>query len=482
MNDASNRSAPSTDVVKARNETLSKLHALIESVGGLKKWLPETTQAAEELLAEVIFSEVSGPREQASGLSLAQDLPITVIESVFEKHWPNLPEERKGGLIRELMKLNSDRSLTRQVAVAQKVAQFDRHSAAHILQELMEGTKAKTGDFWPGLSKEKKELIRSRFGNREWVYFNLPDELAMRSLLAGFVEALTEVQTAKATKKSQRSVYDFARWALSTLKRIRVDDATRDLVRERVMQVAADLPIEWKKELHTIASDIPMSDDSDSEAREARLRDTSDSATQSATSIPAASPGALSHELTPRAAAVALIERKRAEVAQRRASAELLQNDIGSVDGEIGLIRKLLDDAELTEALSAELEQVKRQVDGLKSTIGKLESDLASTRAAHVAAAEASSSLTFKNDELKKALAEERNARAVERRELEEEIERTVRIKLDGFRERLGKSLRPIFKNKKKSDDQEPTSRLCEFLRGWFDEVEEQIIRAGIQL
>src|SRR6266700_3026804 len=137
MNDTSNRSAPSPDEFDSSSETLSKLHALIESVGGLKKWLSDTTRAAEDLLAEVIFSEMSGPREQGSGLSLAQDLPITAIESVFEKHWPTLSEERKGGLICELMKLNSDRSLTRQVAVAQKIARSDRQSAAHILQELM---------------------------------------------------------------------------------------------------------------------------------------------------------------------------------------------------------------------------------------------------------------------------------------------------------------------------------------------------------
>lgn len=62
MNDTSNRSAPSPDAFDASSKTLSKLHSLIESVGGLKKWLPDTTKVAEELLAEVY-----SPKRQVLG-------------------------------------------------------------------------------------------------------------------------------------------------------------------------------------------------------------------------------------------------------------------------------------------------------------------------------------------------------------------------------------------------------------------------------
>ncbi len=483
MNDASNRAAPNSDTLNGSSETLSRLHALIERVGGLKKWSPDTAKAAEELLAKVVFSEVSDSKEQGSALSLAQDLPIPVIESVFEKHWPAFSEDRKAGVISELMKLNSDRSVTRQVAVAQKIAQFDKLSAAYILQELMVGfKKGKTENFWPELSKEKKELIRGRFGTREWVYFNLSDERAMRSLLAGFVEALTEAQPGKVNKKTQRCTYDFARWALSTLRRVGVDDVIRQLVKERVMRIAQAFPIEWKKELDAIASDMPTNGSPKSGTNDSPIRDT-DSSIQTTTSFPVApSPDALPSELTTHSVALALIERKRAEVAQRRTSVELLQNDITLVEDEVDLIQKLLHEAEIAQGSNVELQQARLEIDGLKSAISRLESDLASSRSAHQSARERSGSLSIRNEELERALEQERTARAAERRELEEEAERLIGIKLDGFKSRLAKSLDPIFRNKRKTDDQEPTSRLSEFLRSWFDEIDDHLKKLGVHL
>lgn len=491
MNDTNMGLSPSPgtrDNESASSETLLKLYAMIENKQGSKKWSPESTKAAEELLAEAVFSGTSGPAEQRGALSMAQDLPIAVIESVFLRHWPTLAPNRKNLLISELMKLNSDRSLTRQVAIAERIVGSDRDSSAQILQALIDASKkGSVSDFWPGLSKEKKELIRSRFGNREWVYFNLPDESVMRSLLAGFVEALTESKTGRAGKKTQRCLYDFARWALSTLKRIRVDDATGDLVRQRVMHITRDFPIEWKKELDAIANDTSMNGSSTSGLKESSVGDITISSTDTTTNIPLESPPAtLSAELPTPSAVEALVKRKRAEVAHRRASVELLQNDINSVEGEVDLLQKLLLDAETSElsnvALNAELDQMKLQIDVLRSAIIGLESDLVSTRAACQAAGELSSTLTARNAELKKSFEEEKAARVAERRELEEEVERMAGVKLDGFKTRLAKSLKPIFKNKRNTDDQEPTSRLSEFLRSWFDEIEDQLTKLGVQL
>src|SRR5262249_31948610 len=150
-----NRSAPIPETINSNSDVLSQLHALIESVGGLKKWTPETEREAAELLANLLFSEMAESSQQGNALSLAQDLPVPVIDSVFEKHWPGLSDDRKGGLISELMKLNSERSVKRQLAIAQRIAQYDRGSAADILEKFIGGSKkSPPEDFWPKLSKE----------------------------------------------------------------------------------------------------------------------------------------------------------------------------------------------------------------------------------------------------------------------------------------------------------------------------------------
>lgn len=476
MNDVTNLSMTTPGVVNAKSETLLQLHALIESVGGLKKWSADTERASEELLAQLIFSETSGATEHGGAFSLAQDLPIPVIELVFEKHWPTFSEDRKGELISELMKLNSERSLTRHVAIARRMAQSDRQSAAHILQKVMVGAKRSGAeDFWPGLSKEKKELIRGRFGTHDWVYFNLPDERAMRSLLAGFVEALTESQPGRINKKTQRCLYDFSRWALSTLKRISIDESNRQLVMQRVMLITRDFPIEWKKELDAI-KDVPITESSKAASEDLKTQET-------APAIPTALAwDASRYESTTRSAVLALVERKRAEVDQRRSSIELLQNDVSWVEDEINLIQNLLREVETAELKSVELQRARSEIDGLKSTISQVELDLASSRSTLQSARDFSRELSIKNQELEKILETERSARTSERRELEEEAQRLIGIKLNGFKTRLAKSLHPIFDNKRNTDDQEPSSRLSEFLRSWFDEIEDQLNRVGIHL
>ncbi|MCU1267565.1 MAG: hypothetical protein JWM21_3883 [Acidobacteria bacterium] len=501
----------STAQVATDDTTLSKLHALIEVSRGKRTWPPESAKAAEEMMAAALLSPTSTQAELGNILSLAQDLPIPIVESLFEKHWQSLPADRKDQLVSELLKLTSEKSQTRQAAVADKVARTDRRSAAYILQGLISrGKKGKEEDFWPQLSKEKKELLRGRFGNKEWVYFDEPEEPLMRVLMAGFVEAMTEPDGGKA-KKSQRPAYDFSRWALSNVKRISIDIADRELVTKKVKEIAKDFPQQWKTELAKLTAEVPsemtrrlpspsdvdqrgvsnldnVAPDLD-ETRTTAQQVTTDALPDASTSeapVPEAGTPDSAFEESFRSAVTALITRKQTEVKLRNSSVELLQNDVRYVTSEIELLEQMLQALENSEAgkdqLESELKQIRLKADGLRAAISRLEAELASTRKAQQTAEALSRSLAHEREEVQQALDEEKLAGASERRELEDEIERTAAVRLEGFKAQLARSLRPVFKNKRTTDDQEPSSRLSEFLRSWLGQVEAQLNQAGVDI
>jgi hypothetical protein len=159
----SNASVESTsNALHATDDTtVSKVHELIELSRGKRTWPAESAKAAEEMMAAALLSPISTEAELGNILSLSQDLPVAIVAWLFEKHWPTIPADRKNQIVSEVVKLSSEKGQIRQAAIAEKIARSDRPSAAHILHRLISsGKKIGDGDFWPQLSKEKKDLLR----------------------------------------------------------------------------------------------------------------------------------------------------------------------------------------------------------------------------------------------------------------------------------------------------------------------------------
>jgi len=493
--------------------TVSKVHALIELSRGKRTWPAESAKAAEEMMSAALLSPTSTQAELGNILSLSQDMPVAIVESLFEKYWPTLPADRKNQLVSEVLKLSSEKGQIRQAAIAEKIARSDRRSAAHILHGLISGgKKGGDGDFWPQLSKEKKDLLRGRFGNKEWVYFNESEEPAMRVLLAGFVEAMTEPDSGK-RKKSQRPVYDFARWALSIVNHINIDGADRKLLARKVLETARDFPQEWKTELaklEKLSGEMPsemtghLSSQSvvdqqaaanlgkgarEVDANSTTARQVTAEASDSSTTnelVPEHGQPASAFEESLRSVVTALVKRKQTEVKTRNSSIELLQNDVSYVESEVELLEQMLEALENSESvkgqLESELKQITLKADGLQAEISRLDPELASTRKAQQTAEELSRSLAHEKKKVQQALDEEKSSRAKERRELEDEIETTAAVRLEGFKAQLARSLRPVFKNKRTTDDQGPSARLSEFLRSWLSQIETQLKQSGVDI
>lgn len=464
---------------------LSELVALAEANRSLRNWPANSVNKAEGLLSEALFGRAAGPDAVRSAIGLVQELPVAAVESAIAAHWPTIDQERKDLFLSELTKHNSSKWLTRQAAIAEKIARADQQAAAYIIHSFVSGGKAgKDGEgFWPNLSKEKRELLQSRFllSEEGWVYFKVEDERVVRSLLAAFVEAATDPQVVKKAK-SKRTLYDFARWAATVQKHLDVEERAREEIRSRVTELANQLPTdEWKEAVKALlnANDkqvapspgaISQAGSVTSPAQPPARAERQDrpSAPDAAndTSLPMTSQ-MLTHGqaggLTNFAKVLAERSREAASLADRLAAA------VADLERE-------------KSELEAELYQTKRRNEGLQSDTAAREARLSAALDEMEKARAAAESLSAQLGRVRSELEGERTARTEERRALEEDAGRRVEVKLNGLKWKLAESLRPVFDNKRNTDDQEPSPRLAEFLRHWFDELESRLAAAGVKL
>ena len=190
---------------------------------------------------------------------------------------------------------------------------------------------------------------------------------------------------------------------------------------------------------------------------------------------------------SPLAAAISsLIERRLSEETEWHAFIENLQTNRGSIKGDVELLRQIVEELENNHAvrnkLKSELKEAKLKSEGLEVAISRLESELGAAHKTLVATQDDCRMLADQKLALQTALDDEKRLRAIERDELEQDIERTASTTLEGFKAQLTRSLRPIFLNKRTTDDQEPSSRLSEFLRSWFAQIEQQLKAMGVDI
>jgi hypothetical protein len=480
----------------------ARLHALIERFRGKRTWPLEEAKAAGDLAASLL--NTSSTEAQIDSLfSLTSELPLSIVESVFEKEWPTIDPERRQMLLGQLLKQTSDKMQTRQAAIAEKIAPQDRRSAASILEGLiLSGRRGTDHEFWPHLTKEKKELLRSRFGHRSWVYFNEPNENLMSVLLAGFTEAMSDSGSLK-SQKSHRPVFDFARWALSIMQRVPLADADRNLVTKKISEISEEFPYEWKDELARLAG--PLMDAStrvesqitapptreklqdltptppDRAGTEVTTPPLSVTPKLAVTSDPKADPNA-----TLQSALSSLIERRQREQQDLFALVEVLQNNRTSIKDDVELLRRILKELEKNKAerkrLQSDLEETILRSEGLQTAISRLQSQLDNVQKHLMSTQDDCQLLGEQKQALQVVLDQEKRGRATERSELEEEIQRTASANLAGFKAQLARSLRPILLNKRTTDDQEPSARLAEFLRSWVSQIEGELKTMGIDI
>jgi hypothetical protein len=490
---------------------LLEIVAFIENNRDVKTWPSHLVKEAEMLFAKALIDDPARLEEMNSLVGLAQELPVAAVESAVAGSWPSFSQEFKEKMISELLKYNSPKGLTRQIAVAEKIAGMDQPAASRLIYSFVTGGKPmRDGSFWPKLSQEKKAMLQTRFflSGGGWVFFDMPDEQVMRTLLAAFIETATDPQAIR-YKKSKRPLYDFARWAVSLQESLKLDEGTRLEVRGRLRELAKELPEEWKKEIDALASELdgenilpparvitpeehPSSGDSTHDgaasASEQDSRDlTEPTAPPPFTGLTTGARSLLNERMPDdRDLTSALAVRLRDGIARRRTLINLLQEEINDGQVSLTLIERLsasLARLERDKAdLEAELELARKQFKGLQSENvahqAKISVLLGETDKARSVAESRGGQL----ETLCRELEQERAARAHDRRELEADAGRTVEVKLNGFKWKLGQSLRPVFDNKRSTDDQEPNPRLAEFLRHWFDELEAHLTAAGVTL
>lgn len=485
---------------------LAELVALAEANRALRTWPPDAIKKAEALLSEALFGGASMPDTVRAAVRLVQDLPVAAVESATASHWSALDQERKDLFILEVTKNNSSKWLTRQAAIAEKIARADQQAAAYIIHSLISGGKAgKDGeDFWPNLSKEKKELLQSRFLLSEdgWVYFKVDDERVVRSLLAAFVEAAADPQVIKKAK-SKRTLYDFARWAATAQKHLGAEEPARAEIRSRVTELANQLPTdEWKQAIRalldagnehvsqaagTLDPALPYARAVHQSADLEHPEHRDALGTANATALPT-TPQASTAEQPQNLTTLAkvLAERSREGASRWRAAVDSFADELSAAQEIVSLAERLAAavvnlEREKSE-LEAEMDQIRRRSEGLQSDNAAREAGLSAALDELAKARAAADSLGAQLEEVRSELEGERATRAEERRALEEDAGRRVEVKLSGLKWKLAESLRPVFDNKRSTDGQEPSPRLAEFLRHWFDELEARLAAAGVKL
>ncbi len=493
-------------------KVFTEIVALIKANQGVKNWPPPLVKEAEALLTKALAGDSARLEEMSCLIGLAQELPVGAVEAAVAGSWPSLSQELKEKMVSELLKYNSKRGLPRQVAVAEKIARVDQQAAARILYSFVTGGKTvRSESAQTKLSDEKRGMLQNRFllSEEAWVFFDVPDEQVMKVLLVAFIETATHPQATR-NKTGNRSLYDFARWAVSVQQRLEFDEALRQEIRGRIRALANELPEMWKKEIHTLVNDLadedvaPLaqvitqvehhsSDDANhgsmtSDAQKHSRNPTEIAATSSPTQMTTPPSPPLLKERLPDDAepASALVISLREGITRRRTLIDSLQEETYARQESLTLAERLAASLARLErdkvALESELETARKQMRGLQSEneaqqakLSLMQGEIDKVRA--VAESRGEQLETVCRD-----LERERTERANERRELEEDAGRMVEVKLNGFKWKLGQSLRPVFDNKRSTDDQEPSPRLAEFLRHWFDELEAHLTTAGVKL
>ncbi len=174
-----------------------------------------------------------------------------------------------------------------------------------------------------------------------------------------------------------------------------------------------------------------------------------------------------------------LLQTKHAEVAQRQA-------ELARHQAEAELLHRLIELAHSSQSvapdLMPQLEQAHQQIAGLQSANAQLQAQWEKAEQELARTTEATSLLRSEREKLCGELESEKATRLAEQKQFKEQIDREIKYEVEGFKGKLAGKLKPVFDQKSTTDDQTADAELTEFLRGWFQDLEEKLAEAGIQV
>jgi hypothetical protein len=90
--------------------------------------------------------------------------------------------------------------------------------------------------------------------------------------------------------------------------------------------------------------------------------------------------------------------------------------------------------------------------------------------------------LSEEAERLKRELAAEKSARADDQQWVADQVQRKIAYELSSFKERLAGKLSPVFNQKRGTDSQPAEADLVEYLRRWFQDIEEKLAAEGVSV
>ena len=509
-------------------EALANLRSLIEEVRGKKNWTSAQNQQARDLFAEVMRWE-----DMNVAAALAVEIPVEALERVIQEDWAKLSAEDKESFIHKLLKSPADKekAAIRQMAVAEKLASLDCQSGIKLLAGAV-APAGKKRTFWPALPLYKKEQLLRRFilSSFKWSSLDTDAEFA-GPLLAAFLEAADDDKVAKSPDKG--GLLNFTRWAARVLNRLGLDEKLRGEVQDHILRITQTLHPDLRKEIELLAqpttlpsppspldvnpatppledrtppTEQPGAQTAEVETQPLTARDSTGPAEQnpkgtivqqnlsSEESVSQHLPTPLDRAPAPTASAKEgrkltvddLTKRRQAEIERGLSTLDSLRSDIEHAQAEVEFIKGLDKSLRRSEAENAKLQE---QLNNLEETRSRLQESndrlhsLASESKQRIEELEAER-LIFKEkaEALDNELVQEKIAREEESEYFADEIERQIQNKVNGFKGSLRKRLIRIFNNKRSTDDQQESAELTRFLRERFQELEDELEEAGIQL
>jgi chromosome segregation ATPase len=175
--------------------------------------------------------------------------------------------------------------------------------------------------------------------------------------------------------------------------------------------------------------------------------------------------------------AQALLQTKQAELAQRQA-------EIAQRQAETDLLQRLIEIAQHKESqqpdLKLQLEDAQQQISGLQSANTQLQAQVERVERELAKGTKGLGQLRDENEQLRAEVGAGKAARLEEQQQFKEQIEREIKYEVEGFKGQLAGKLKPVFEQKSTTDGQSADAELAEFLRGWFQDLEEKLAAAGV--
>lgn len=467
---------------------------------------------AKKHIQELITSESNDEKKFKTLVGLILKGDIQIVKGFFEQEWQNLSPENKELTVNELLVLPAEKGTTRQATAAHSIAAKDGDTAARIIFHIIASSKQGLFNYdYSLISNEKRDVLRSRFfpQNGAWHAITSPDEQVLRALILFFSELVEEVKDFGKQTKAKPGIkleIDFVDWLSSSMNKLNFDNETSDKLERRLNRMINRLPkplqdqFKQKKETQDKPAQIQSSDFAPGAQK--TVSDTSQQIARPIAKQPLEN-NVSSQENKPDGSASKKEESKELENSHKKnpekssglsTPEQLLkekQTALAQLSGEIEVLSKLI--AERDSLLSKqkdlqkrldsaydETEKSEEKLKKLRENFDEIESVLTQMTGERDKAVKLNKELSEELSSVKKELEHKNKSLESERSEFAQSSKQEVEFEIENFKGSLRQKLRPIFENKRQTDSDPNHEKLAEFLRRWFDQIEEVLKKSGI--